>query len=127
MNPYEELHNCLFKSFTKLGYRVFDFLPRNVKNPYPFIYLGEQFNTDIPTKTRQLGESALVIHIYNDYHERGKTAAILYEIAMFLYELEYTGHFKWQLQAPITQNMVMDETTNDKLWHGIVQTTIKHL
>lgn len=124
-NPYTELYNKIFKLSESLGYETYDHLPDDDAS-YPFVFIGEQFSTDQLTKTRTMGETNLIIHVYHYDRKRRETDTILGNLKKAIYELGQTENFKWEAVA--STNQTFYESTQEggnNLSHAILDITLQ--
>lgn len=123
-NPYEELINTIYERLEGKGYAVYFYLPA-ADAAYPFIFIDRQHNIDIPTKTRQLGLSRVILHVYGEIKSRRGVVDILHEIKATIYELNRTEHFMWSA-SKIEETVMVDDSSNPLLWHGLVEAEIQY-
>ncbi|MGM0217646.1 tail completion protein gp17 [Enterococcus sp. AZ126] len=101
-NPYIEIYDGIFKASEKLGFETYDYLPDDEAS-YPYVFIGEQFSNDQQTKTRTLGKTNLIIHVFGYDHKRREADRMLGELKKAIYETRSTEHFSWQAIASDTQ------------------------
>ena len=124
-NPYEEIYDTVMGLSKKCGYDTFDYLPDSDQS-YPFVFVGEQVNTDEYTKDRVLGQTNLLVHVYADQTQRKKVAAILENLlrTISMYRGR-TPNFYYRVMDSNTR--ITGETANSlQLWHGILEMDIKY-
>lgn len=125
MDAQQELFTFLKMELEKLGYRVYDgFLPPD-GTPYPFIYLGNNTQTDQTTKRERIGNVSQTVHIWhNSPMKRGTVSQMLAAIKMLCYHLEHTNNFSWAVRN-INQRILSDNTTSTPLLHGVLDIEMK--
>lgn len=125
MDPQQELFTELRKRLiAKFGEsKVFDgFMPPD-DTPYPFIYLAENYMTDVRTKSKLNGRVVQTIHVWhNSPTKRGTASTILSDIKNIIRALEHDGtaNYGWIVQN-VTQRILTDNTTKTPLLHGILE------
>lgn len=123
-NPYDEIFNKVIELSKKLGYSTFDYQPDNEQG-YPFVFVGNQQNIDIQTKTRMLGITHIQIDVYTEHQFRSEVSSIMDSLTKALYECHSTDHFSIEL-TDSENRMMADTTTEIPLWHGILELDIKY-
>lgn len=125
MNPYEEIFQTIIDLSKKQGYATFDYLPDDEQG-YPFVFVGEQDNTDIYTKGRTLGKTDISIHVYAEFNHRSDVTAIMENLWQVIASYQKTPHFSYQV-IDSSSRMLGDQSTNIDLWHGVLKLTIQYL
>lgn len=125
MDPQQELFSSLLmqlKDYGKEhGYGVYDGTLPPEGTPYPFIYLAETTQSDIPNKSKLNGVVYQSIDVWSDNpRKRGTVSGILTDIKGMCRTTESTKHFSWQVRN-INQNILPDDTTKTPLLHGKLQ------
>ena len=125
MDPQQELFTELLLELRKLGYGVYDtFLPPE-GTPYPFIYLADNQQTDIKTKSAVMGNVYQTIHVWhNNPRQRGTVSGMLLDIKKVCYKLEHTENYAWMIQN-VNQRILPDNTTKTPLLHGLLEVEFK--
>lgn len=122
-SPQDEIYREVFRSSHSLGYKTYDFLPAKDAS-YPFVYIGEQWDADVATKSVIYGIVTQRIHIYHDYKKRGDLAVMLSKIKQELRKLNKTKSFYLSV-VRINSQMLPDNSTAQSLLHGIIEVEIK--
>lgn len=101
-------------------YTTYDYLPNSV--PYPFTFIGEQFNQmDRLQKDYLNGRTQVTVHVWHDdYKKRGALSTMLGNI-----EQSVRDKYKSNLIEANTQ-ILSDNSTGASLLHGIVEFNIKY-
>lgn len=118
-SPQQQIFNEVYKVCANLGYATFDYLPAK-DTSYPFVFLGEQFDQDIPTKTVIYGNVQQTIHLYHDYRKRGDIAAMMVNIKQELRKLKHTKNFYITVKK-INSRILPDNSTAQSLVHGVIE------
>lgn len=121
-NPYSELRDCCFEIVKKIGCEVYEYLPSNAS--YPFVFVGEQFNTDKQMKLRTIGQSNIILHVYHYHDKRKEAEQMLFQLNQSLHELDKTEHFSWLVNASSTQTYFDGEATGTALVHCVLDITL---
>ena len=124
-NPFIEIHDRLLELSKELGYDTYDYLPED-DVPYPFVFIGEMFTLDRPTKDRTLADASIIIHVWNFKEDSRKTKEMCFELSKAFIERSRTAHFNWQV-VDRQGNFIFekDELSNSTLSHGILEFTFK--
>lgn len=120
-DPQQELFSKLKIDIEALKYAVYDgFLPPE-GTPYPFVYLGDNQQTDTSCKNAIYGRVHQVIHIWhNNPKRRGTVSDMLSNIKTACRKIEHTSNFSWDARG-ITSRIFPDNTTKTPLLHGVVE------
>lgn len=124
-NPFIEIHDRLIELSKELDYDTYDYLPEE-DVPYPFVFIGEMFTLDRPTKDRTLANASIVIHVWNYKEDSRRTKEMCFELSKEFIERSKTAHFNWQV-VDRQGNFLFekDELSNSTLSHGILEFTFK--
>ncbi len=98
---------------------VYDYLP-GTSASYPFIFIGETFSSDAPTKSTIFSNITQSIHIYTDDHRKRRDVN---EIALQFMkkvrdEYKYKG-FNINIKG-MNFRLIADNSTKVPLLHGII-------
>lgn len=120
-DPQQELFSALKIRLEALGFSVYDgFLPP-ADTPYPFIYLGDNQQTDRNFKNAVTGRVHQVIHIWhNNPRQRGTVSEMILKTKTACRKIEKTAHFSWDVQGMIAR-IFPDNTTKTPLLHGVLE------
>lgn len=124
-NPYEEIYQKIMELSKAKGYATFDYLPDDEQG-YPFVFVGEQDNTDQYTKGRVLGSTDIQVHVYAEFDHRSDVTAIVNDLLTTVASNHETPHFRYQVVNSTTK-MLGDQSTGIDLWHGLLTLTIQYL
>lgn len=116
MKDYNQfLFDELFRVLSEKGYKVFDYLPPE-ETDYPFIHLGEITIYPMARKDIWHARAVATIDIWNDGANRIEVSKIIQDIFKIGKQIK---HFHI---APNESDyrILKDTTTNNELWHGIV-------
>lgn len=124
-NPYLETFNHVIDVSKQCGYATFDYLPDENEH-YPFVFVGAQNNTDIYTKTRVLGRTTIQLDVYGGYKQRQQVSDMLEKLLGCILQRNATENFKYVLYNSDSR-IVSDISTDEPLWHGILNVELKIL
>lgn len=124
-NPYNEIFQTVIELSKKQGYDTFDYLPDESQS-YPFVFVGNQQNTDIPTKGRTLGTTHIQIDVYAEFNHRSEVLDIMDALQATVINYQHTDNFKYQV-TNTNQQMIADQSTDIPLWHGVLELDIQYL
>lgn len=118
-SPQQQLFDAVFAASLGLGYQTFDYLPAN-KVSYPFVFLGEQSDQDRRNKSIIYGDIQQTIHIYHDYKKRRELTTMMDKLKVECRKLKHTENFNVTCKH-ITSQTIPDNSTAERLWHGIIE------
>ncbi|MCO0831915.1 hypothetical protein NFX39_02240 [Fructobacillus sp. W13] len=124
-NPYNEIFQTVIELSKKQGYDTFDYLP-DENQSYPFVFVGNQQNTDIQTKGRMLGTTHIQIDVYAEFNHRSEVLDIMDDLQATVINYQHTDNFKYQV-TNTSQQMIADQSTDIPLWHGVLELDIQYL
>lgn len=124
-NPYNEIFQTVIKLSRKKGYDTFDYLP-DENQSYPFVFVVNQQNTDIPTKGRTLGTTHIQIDVYAEFNHRSEVLDIMDTLQVTVIDYQRTDNFQYQV-TNANQQMIADQSTDIPLWHGVLELDIQYL
>lgn len=124
-NPYNEIFQTVIELSQKQGYDTFDYLPDESQS-YPFVFVGNQQNTDIPTKGRTLGTTHIQIDVYAEFNRRSEVLDIMDALQATVINYQHTDNFTYQV-TNTNQQMIADQSTDIPLWHGVLELDIQYL
>lgn len=105
----------------KTDKHVYDFIP-NYDVDYPFITVGEMFETPVNDRTRTTVTENVIIHVFN-YHEKiRETEDIVYELTKELYENLKETHYDWSILDGYKADSLFefDDKKNEILSHVVI-------
>lgn len=121
-NPYSELRDTCLLLAEKLGYKAYEYLPSMAS--YPFVFVGEQFNTDKQMKLRTIGQSNIILHVYHYHNERKEAEEMLFQLNKALHELDRSEHFSWLVNSSATQTFFDGEVKGTATVHCVLDITL---
>lgn len=121
LNPQAELTHALLDVLPQLGVDTYFYLPQEEVS-YPFIVVGEQSTNGLYTKERPVVTVQQVIHIFALADELEQVQQLAKRIEATVHNLQRTENFQWANQLAETV-LLMDDTTNDQLWHQVLTFT----
>ena len=124
-NQYNEIFQTVIELSKKQGYDTFDYLPDESQS-YPFVFVGNQQNTDIQTKGRTLGTTHIQIDVDAEFNHRSEVLDIMDDLQATVINYQHTDNFKYQV-TNTSQQMIADQSTDSPLWHGVLELDIQYL
>ena len=125
MDPQQELFTWLLTGIKEKGYDVYDGGLPSEGAPYPFVYLGDNQQTDYTIKNAVFGNVYQTIHVWhNNPKQRGTVSVMLMEIKKICWQIKDTRHFLW-CPVNISQRILPDNTAKQPLVHGILEAEFK--
>lgn len=122
-SPQQQIFDTIFAKSEELGNDTYDYLPEADAN-YPFVFIGEQFDTDRITKSFIVGEVIQTVHVYHTHKQRGDLSDIIVKLRMAIYKLKRTANFNLTVTG-ITGRIITEPSTVQPLSHGVMDITIK--
>lgn len=124
-DPQQELFSRLKLDLEALGYAVFDGELPPEDTPYPFIYLGENSQSDGETKSAIIGRVHQVVHVWhNNTRQRGTVSKMILDIKKVLRGIDRTDNHSWDVRG-MSSRIFPDNTTKTPLLHGVVEGDIQ--
>ena len=121
LNPQAELTHALLDVIPQLNVDTYFYLPQDEVN-YPFVVIGEQTVTGVYTKERPIVNINQLIHIFALKDDLQLVQNLSKRIEATVYNLQQTENFKW-VNTLDNNVLLMDDTTNDALWHAVLTFT----
>lgn len=118
-SPQQAIFDAVYAASLRLGYATYDYLPAR-DAAYPFVFVGEQFDQDMQTKTNLYGRVQQTIHLYHSYRKRGELTAMMDALKVELRRLKRVEGFSLVCRN-ISARTLIDDSTTDTLIHGIVE------
>lgn len=123
-SPQQAIFDVVFATSVNLGYATYDYLPPDEVS-YPFVFVGEQFDNDIETKTAITGLVTQTIHIYHTHKKRRELTGIMDTLKMFLRKLKRADKYRISVRSVSSQTLI-DNTTGEPLLHGILEIEFRY-
>lgn len=121
-SPQQAIYDAIFQTSLSLSYKTYPFLPAK-DAAYPFVYVGEQFDNDRNTKSVIYGDVIQRIHIYHDYRKRSELTGMMDSLKREIRKLKRADGFALNIKR-INAQTLLDTSTTDPLYHGIVEVNI---
>lgn len=100
---------------------IYDYLPGK-EAEYPFLFMGEAFDTSGAIKMKRTGQVLQTIHGYGTFHQRAEVSEMLETLRNAIYKKRKTFHYYVDVQQDTIQ--MSGESLGDKgqdLVHGILE------
>lgn len=125
IDAQQELFTAIKLRLEEKGFDVYDGVLPPEDTPYPFVYLGDNQQSDQTTKNALIGTVRQTIHVWhNNPRQRGTVSEMLQIAKAVCLEIEHTENYKWLLQSA-TQQIFPDTTTKTPLLHGVLDPLFK--
>ncbi|MED4083871.1 hypothetical protein P4637_03205 [Halalkalibacterium halodurans] len=118
-SPQQVIFDAVYAASLRLGYATYDYLPAK-DTAYPFVYVGEQFDQDLQTKTNIYGRVQQTVHIYHNYRRRRELTAMMDALKVEFRSLKESEGFYITCRN-INAQTIIDTSTPDVLLHGIIE------
>jgi hypothetical protein len=120
-DPQQEVYSAVKVGIEALKYDVYDGCLPPEDTPYPFVYMGDNQQTDQDTKNAVIGKVHQTIHLWhNNPRQRGTVSVMLLNIKTVCRNVGRTAHHSWEARA-ISSRIFPDNTTKTPLLHGVVE------
>lgn len=118
-SPQQQIYDAVFLVAHNLGYSVFDYLPAN-QVAYPFVFVGEQIDQDLVTKSSVYGRVQQTIHFYHTHRKRRVVTSMMDAVKAECRRLKRTENFYITVKK-VSARTLPDNSTGEPLLHGIVE------
>lgn len=118
-SPQQSIYDAVFATSLNLGYSTYPYLPAK-DVAYPFVFVGEQFDQDLETKTSVYGLVTQTIHIYHTYRERRELTDMMNALKREIRKLKRAENYRVAVRNINAQTMI-DNSTGEPLLHGIIE------
>jgi hypothetical protein len=121
MDAQQEFFTRLKLDLEAKGYNVYDGALPPAGTPYPFIYLGDNMQSEQDTKSELIGDVSQTVHIWhNSPEKRGTVSKMLVDVKATARAIAKTPNFAWLVRIG-AQRILTDNTTKTPLVHGVVE------
>jgi len=118
-SPQQQIFDAVFLISLNLGYATFDYLPAN-QVTYPFVFIGEQSDQDLRTKTSIYGRVQQTIHVYHSQKKRRELTTMMNNLKTGFRKLKSTENF-YVTYKNISGQVIPDNSTSEPLLHGMIE------
>lgn len=118
-SPQQSIYDAVFATSLNLGYSTYPYLPAKDVS-YPFVFVGEQFDSDLTTKSGIYGLVTQTIHIYHDYKKRRELTDMMNALKWEIRKLKKADNYYLAVRN-IDSRTLIDNTTGEPLWNGIIE------
>lgn len=115
----QELFDAVYSMSLRLGYDTYDYVPGG-KVPYPFVFVGEQFEQEQRTKSGTYAIVQQTIHVYHYYEQRRDLTNMVDGLKKELRQLRRSGPFYFAFKNA-TGRTITDNSTSDTLLHAVLE------
>lgn len=122
--PDQEIFDEVFKICRQFTENVFDHRPAT-ETAYPFVDIGATYTTHLPTKTAIKGTVTIDLNVWGLAQQRKAVSDIANQIFLSALALRETPNYfvSTSIQAS-TITTREDNTTNTRLWRGMLSLSI---
>lgn len=118
-SPQQSIYDAVFATSERLGYSTHLYLPAKGAS-YPFIFVGEQFDSDLTTKSVIYGLVTQTIHIYHTHKKRRELTDMMNALKREIRKLKKVDNYYLAVRNISAQTLI-DNTTGEPLLHGIIE------
>ncbi|WP_079708622.1 hypothetical protein [Paraliobacillus ryukyuensis] len=118
-SPQQAIFDEVFKTSLDQDYETYDYLPASSAG-YPFVFVGEQINQDLTTKSVIYGTVVQTIHIFHNRKNRRDLTDMMNALQYHLRRLKSAANYRISIRN-INQQVLLDTSTAETLLHGIIE------
>lgn len=123
-SPEQDLFDTMFSLSLSKGYRTFDYLPA-AEESYPFVYIGNQFETGRYTKAHAFGNIVQRIIIYHTHRNRRDMTTMLDELRKGMMGVR-EGRDNYLTFKRANSQVLIDRSTGTPLLQGIIEVEYRY-
>ncbi len=117
--PQQQIYDAVFLASHLLGYKTVNYLPAKGYE-LPFVFVGEQSDQDLRTKTMIYGRVQQTVHVYHLNSKRSSLTTMMNNLKTEFRKLKRTENFYLTCKN-ITAQTILDKTDTEPLLHGIIE------
>lgn len=120
--PEIQLFNAVFRKSINLGYQTIDYATQGEDGlEYPFVHVGESISSDVINNKEVItGRISQTIHVWGYADDRALFSNMVFQLKQELRGLSKLNNYYVELDS-LSSNAVFDNSTDDRLLHGIIQ------
>lgn len=123
-SPQQAIFDEIMLQCMSVHDEVYMYIPPQ-QTPLPYVYVGEQIDTDRYTKSGVHGYVTQRVHIYGHIDKRGSTSLLADAIRRKLRGVKSAGGYQVMLDRS-NQDVLVDQSTPDPLWHFVIEVRYKY-
>lgn len=122
--PDQQLHDELIKRSNALGLKAYPFLPED-GTPYPFMVVSYTQIVPRPTKTHLLGTVVAQVDVWGNADDRKLVSDWIGKLMHEFSQIRQIDNTKWSMDLTSTTEIIKDNSTQELLYHGILDLKFK--
>lgn len=122
--PDQELHDELIKRTTKLGLTSYPYLPEE-GTPYPFMTVAHTQLLPRPTKSYLLGTVVAQVDIWGSIEDRRLVSDWIGKLMREYSTIREIDGRQWSMDLSSSSELLKDDSTEEMLYHGILDLRFK--
>ena len=122
----QAIYDAIFSLLDSEGFTVFPFLP-DLGTPYPFLVLGEVNVYPRPLKNGATGRVTVPLHLWFSIEDRKLVSDSIAKVRKLLATMTQTDNFQCFLEPGATSMFLIDDSTDEKLYHGVLEVAFKYV
>lgn len=122
----QSIYDAIFSLLSSEGFTVFPFLP-DLGTSYPFVVLGGVNVYPKPLKNGATGRVAMPLHFWFSIENRKLVSDSVARTRELLTTMIQADNFQYFLEGVATSMILIDDSTDEKLYHGILEVSFKYV
>lgn len=122
--PDQQLHDELIKRSNALGLTAYPYLPED-GTPYPFMVVSYTQIIPQPTKSYLLGEVAARVDVWGRIDDRKLVSDWIGKLMAEYSKIRQIESTKWSMDLTNPTQIIKDNSTEELLYHGILDLKFK--
>lgn len=122
--PDQQLHDELIRRSTALGLTAYPFLPEE-GTPYPFMVVGYTQILPRPTRSYLIGTVAVEVDIWARVDDRKLVSDWIGKLMAEFSTIRQIDGTRWSMDLSSPTEIIKDNSTQEMLYHGILDLKFK--
>lgn len=122
--PDQQLHDELIKRASASGIKSYPFLPQD-KVPYPFMVVAYTQTVPQPTKSYLLGSVIAQVDVWGKSDDRKLVSDWIGKLMNEFSKIREIDGTKWSMDLSSSTQIIKDTSTQELLYHGILDLKFK--
>ena len=122
--PDQQLHDELIKRSNALGLTAFPYLPED-GTPYPFMVVSYTQIIPQPTKSYLLEEVSAQVDVWGQIDDRKLVSDWIGKLMSEYSKIRQIEGTRWSMDLTSPMQIVKDNSTQELLYHGILELKFK--
>lgn len=122
--PDQQIHDELIRRSTALGLTAYPFLPEE-GTPYPFLVVGYTQILPRPTRSYLIGTVAVQVDIWARVDDRKLVSDWIGKLMAEFSTIRQIDGTRWSMDLSSPTEIIKDNSTQELLYHGILDLKFK--